>query len=311
MQSVSCNLCNSEEFKLLYQLPDLLLEREQLLYNLVRCTCCGLVYQNPRPTIEEMASHYPPEYESYTSNLFGGQISWLLKKAYKYGIDKRGRILSRQKKCGRLLDVGCATGTFLAGMQNRPEWQLYGVEISDHAAAIARNQHNLNVKTGTLEDVEFPTGFFDAVTLWDVLEHLHDPSKSLKEISRILKNDGILIIRVPNLNSWDAKLFRSSWAGLDAPRHLYVFHPATLSQLLSKANFDILRMGCDIGSYTTFVLSLRFWLFAKGVEKPLREAVSKILYHPIMRIVSAPFFYVYGLGLRGPLLTIVAGKRKI
>jgi 2-polyprenyl-3-methyl-5-hydroxy-6-metoxy-1,4-benzoquinol methylase len=311
MQTVSCNLCKSKEFEPLYQLPDLLLERDDLQTTLVRCVGCGLVYQNPRPTIEEMVVHYPSEYESYTSNPNYEKISWLLRKAYQYGIDKRGRILTRHKKSGRLLDVGCATGIFLAGIKANPGWELYGVEINEHAASIAREQHRLNVATGTLEDVEYPTDFFDAVTLWDVLEHLHDPSKSLIEISRILKKDGVLIIRVPNLSSWDAKLFGSSWAGLDAPRHLYVYDPHTLSRLLHKTNFDILRMGCDIGSYTTFILSLRFWLLAKGVRKPTRESISRILYHPFMRIISAPFFYAYGLGLRGPLLTVVAINREM
>ena len=234
----------------------------------------------------------------------------MLKKAYQYGIEKRGRILTRHKKGGRLLDIGCATGTFLAGMKSKPTWELHGVEISEHAAHLARQQHSLNIVTGTLEDARFPNEFFDAISLWDVLEHLPDPSESLQEIYRILKKDGVLVIRVPNLNSWDAKIFKSSWAGLDAPRHLYVFQPESLSQLLDKTKFDINRMGCDIGSYTTFLLSLRFWLLTKGVRTSIRESISKVLYHPFMRIASAPFFYAYGLGLRGPLLTVVANKRR-
>jgi SAM-dependent methyltransferase len=311
MQTVICNLCNSNEFELLYQLPDLLLERDDIQSTLVRCHNCGLVYQNPRPSLKEISFHYPPEYESYTSDITGNHISWLLQRAYRYGIAKRGRIVQRYKKSGRLLDIGCATGVFLLGMQSYPNWELYGVELNDHAVKIAREQNNLNISHGTLEDACFPSEFFDAVTLWDVLEHLHDPTASLVEIHRILKQDGILIFRVPNLRSWDAKIFGAAWAGLDAPRHLYVFHPDTVGKLLDKTNFEILRMGCDIGSYPTFLLSLRFWMQTKGVKKPVRKTVSRILYHPIMRILSAPFFFAYGLGLHGPLITIAATKMEV
>jgi 2-polyprenyl-3-methyl-5-hydroxy-6-metoxy-1,4-benzoquinol methylase len=304
-------LCNSNEFELLYQLPDLLLERDDIQSTLVRCHNCGLVYQNPRPSLVEINIHYPPEYELHTSDTNKDHVSWLLRKAYQYGIEKRCKILHRYKKFGRLLDVGCATGVFLARIQASQDWELFGVEISDYAVRIAREQNNLNISHGTLEDACFPSEFFDAVTLWDVLEHLHDPTRSLIEIHRILKKDGVLIFRVPNLDSWDAKLFGAAWAGLEAPRHLFVFHPQTLSQILTKTNFEITRMRCDIGSYTTFLLSLRFWMVTKGVRKPAREIISRFLYHPFMRLLSAPFFYAYGFGLRGPLLTVVATKRKV
>jgi 2-polyprenyl-3-methyl-5-hydroxy-6-metoxy-1,4-benzoquinol methylase len=310
MQTTICNLCNSNEYEPVHQLYDLLLERDTEIFAIVRCRNCGLVYQNPRPSLEEIAQYYPPEYESYTADLKDNQISWLLKKAYSYGIDKRGKIVRRYKKSGRLLDVGCATGVFLTGMQSSPDWELYGVEISEHAARIAREQNFLNVTQGTLHEAHYPSDFFDAVTLWDVLEHLHDPLASLREIHRILKKDGILVFRVPNLNSWDAMIFGPAWAGLDAPRHLYVFHPDTLSTLLHNTNFNILRMGCDIGSYPTFLLSLRFWLQMKGAKRSARELIFRILYHPFMRILSAPFFYAYGIGLRGPLITVAATKQE-
>ncbi|MBE0410916.1 MAG: class I SAM-dependent methyltransferase [Anaerolineales bacterium] len=311
MQTLMCNLCHSNDFELLYKLPDLLLQREQVISTFVRCKQCGLVLQNPRPNIEEMSFHYPPEYDSYTTALNNNQTPWLLQKAYRYGIEKRGRIVRNHKKSGRLLDIGCATGVFLAGMKVHPEWELIGVEINKQAAEIAREQNQLNVVHGTLEDAGFPSEFFDAVTMWDVLEHLHDPSSSLKEIHRILKPDGVLVFRVPNLNSWDAKLFGAAWAGLDAPRHLYVFDPQTLSSLLAKNNFEIHKMGCNIGSYPTFLLSLRFWLLAKGIPESIRMTVLKILHHPIMRVISSPLFFVYGLGLRGPLITVVATKREV
>ena len=309
MESVCCNLCSSTRTSLLYDLSDLLLERGEVRTKLVKCLDCGLVYQNPRPTLEEIAVHYPPEYESYLPEPDQNKTSWLLDKAVQYGIDKRCRFVTRHKNQGALLDVGCATGVFLRGMRRHPGWELHGVEISPHAAQIAQKKYGLNVFTGTLEQAAFPDNFFDAVTLWDVLEHLHDPRSSLEEIRRILKPDGILILRVPNGGSWDAKLFGPNWAGLDAPRHLFVYNQETLLEILKITGFQAEQLSCKIGSYPTFVLSLRFWLVSKGASKIFRDKLTKILYHPVTRLATAPLFFAGSLGLRGPLLIVTARKK--
>jgi ubiquinone/menaquinone biosynthesis C-methylase UbiE len=307
METVACNLCGNTTAAAYYHLTDLLLEREQITTQLVQCTQCGLIYQNPRPTLDEMGQHYPQEYESYAATS-ANKPSWLMRKAFAVGVDKRCRTITRYQTGGKLLDVGCAAGNFLHGMQRYPQWELYGLEINEYAAQTARDEYGLNVTTGTIESAAFPDNFFDAITLWDVLEHLHDPLASLNEIRRILKPGGMLVMRMPNGESWDARLFGPYWAGLDAPRHLYVFDRATLSALLKKADLPIKHFSCQIGSYPTFVLSVRFWLKARGVSAQQRQRISRVLYHPIARMVSVPFFWLYSLGLRGPLLIVTAQK---
>jgi SAM-dependent methyltransferase len=308
MENINCNFCGNTSPEDLFTLTDLLLERKDVQSQFVQCQSCGLVYQNPRPTQEEMGQYYPPEYESYTDSTSDRELPWLLKKAYAYGISKRRRVVTRRKKGGRILDVGCATGTFLLGMKELPGWEVAGVEISPHAANIAR-KHQLEVFTGTLEEAHLPSSSFDAVTLWDVLEHLHDPMEGLREIHRILKPGGILVLRVPNGSSWDAKWFGPTWAGWDAPRHLYVFTIDTLKKMMEAAGFQISQMSCEIGSYPTFVLSVRFWLYDRNVDMKTRQRIAKWLYHPIARIISVPLFYLLGLRLKGPLLTMTATKK--
>jgi ubiquinone/menaquinone biosynthesis C-methylase UbiE len=266
MESVSCNLCGSDERIPIYHLPDYLLERPDILTVLVKCNRCGLIYQNPRPTIDDIGVHYPPEYDSYNTVPNRVKNSWLMSKAIQYGINKRCRIVQENRKGGSILDIGCATGEFLNGMRRYPTWETYGVEISPFASSVARERFGLEVFTGILEEAAYPDEFFDAITLWDVFEHLHDPTNTLREIYRILKPEGVLIIRVPNVNSWDASIFGQYWAGLDAPRHLFVFTPTTLSELLTKCGFKIKRTECRIGSYPTFVLSLRFWMVGKRIR---------------------------------------------
>ena len=309
MEHTVCNLCGSTNAApVVNDLPDFLLHRNGVSTALVKCTECGLVYQNPRPTFVEMVAHYPSDYESYAPEPDVENSSWLLRQAIRYGVAKRCRYVTRYKRTGRLLDVGCATGIFLQGIRNSGNWEPYGVEINEHVVHIAQ-EHRLDVRLGTLEQAGFADEFFDVVTLWDVLEHLHDPAGSLREIYRILKPDGILVIRVPNASSWDSRLFGRYWAGLDSPRHLYVFTPLTLDALLAANHFQSIARSSQIGGYPTFLLSLRFWSGARDKPSKARDFLIKFLYHPFMRLLSAPLFYLGGIGLRGPLIVTTATKR--
>jgi SAM-dependent methyltransferase len=307
MEMVRCNLCDGIETAPLYKLPDYLLGRTDVWAQLVKCRFCGLVYQNPRPTSAEMAVHYPPEYESFATGP-ANKASWALRQAINYGNAKRIRIVTRYRRCGRLLDVGCAAGVFLNSMRAVGQWDVFGVEINAYAAELARERYQLNVRVGTLEQAAFPDDFFDVVTMWDVLEHLHEPLASLREIYRILKPDGLILVRVPNLDSRDASLFGRYWAGLDAPRHLFVFNQHTLSALLQATGFRIRTLNSGIGAYTTFLLSLRFWCAARTRPNGLCQSIIRFLYHPAMRLLSGPIFYLRSLGLQGPSLVVVAAK---
>ncbi len=309
METVRCNSCGSTEFSELYTLPDYLLERPDVFATLVKCRQCGLIYQNPRPSIAEMSQHYPENYEPYETKE-EQKTSWLFQKAIKYGIAKRVRFVTKYKKNGRVLDVGCATGVFLEGMRARGKWELYGVEPSDHAATIAFQKTNADIFVGTLEQAQFSGNFFDVVTMWDVLEHVHNPQETLDEIYRILKPDGLLVIRVPNVDSLQAKIFGRFWAGLDAPRHLYVFSPEDLSNMLRKSGFQIKNKSFGSASYLVFSLSLRFWMVEKGIQKSVRQGILWILNHPVSRLISAPFFYLTGFLDKGPLLVVTAHRTK-
>jgi SAM-dependent methyltransferase len=310
MEDVACNLCKSQDIKPVFELYDYLLNRPQVKTRLVECQGCGLIYQSPRPTLKEMDAHYPPEYESYNAIPMGHRSSNLNRIAIQYGINKRIRFVTRYKSGGQILDIGCATGTFLHGMQTKTEWKLKGVEISRHAAEIAQENYGLDVWVGTLEDARFNAETFDAITMWDVLEHLHDPSSTLREIQRILKPDGILVLRVPNIDSRDAQLFRSFWAGLDAPRHTYVFSLNTLGRMLSENGFEVIKANGGTGSYPTFVLSIRFWLTGRQIEKRTISQITRILNHPLTRLISAPLFFFNSLGVRSPQLIMTARKCK-
>jgi SAM-dependent methyltransferase len=308
METVTCNYCGSDNYTTIYRVPDLLLDNNSELFSMVRCDRCGLIYQNPRPTQEELAKYYPDEYEPYYQELSENRIT---KKVNRYGIEKRCRLvntLPNRSKGGRLLDVGCSTGIFLDFIRQSGSWEVKGIEVSEYAATVAREKYQLDVFTGTLDEARFPSAFFDVVTLWDVLEHLPDPMGTLAEISRITKSDGYLMIRIPHLDSLDAKLFGPSWAGLDLPRHYYVFSKQKINLFLSKNGYKIHKISGGIGNYPTFVLSIRFWLTNHAVGLGKRNKIISFLNHPLSKIATAPFFYLYGSFLLGSEIIVIAKK---
>ena len=306
MESTICNLCGSNQTDLYYEGRDRQLGGTKR-FRLVRCRQCGLIYLNPRPSRDEIGRHYPDDYEPFTRfshDRSGPAARW---SQTRY-LDKRCKAVMRWKSSGRLLDVGCATGEFLARMM-KYGWQVQGVELSPTAAEAARREYGLDVLTGDLAQAQFPDRCFDVVTLWDVLEHLYDPVAELAEINRILRDDGLLVIELPNTRSFDAALFGPYWIGLDMPRHLYVFPPAPLKAMLKQGDFQIVSRRCASGGYGAFVLSLDFWL----EEQPLKWLSSLVAFlskGPALRLLLSPYIYLaYALG-KGPEITLFCQKMK-
>jgi SAM-dependent methyltransferase len=133
-------------------------------------------------------------------------------------------------------------------------WETFGTELSEQAAGAAREEFGLNVRAITLEDWGFEDKFFDVVTLWHVLEHLPDPRETLREVNRILKDDGLLVVSTPNFDSFQAKVSKEKWFHLDMPRHYYHFSTRTLTQMLGSLDFRVWRQSLFSLEYDPFVL---------------------------------------------------------
>lgn len=145
-----------------------------------------------------------------------------------------------------MLDIGCGEGLFLS-IARSMGWQAEGVEPSVAASTRAREAHNLLVFTGTLEQAKFPSSHFDVIFMWDVIEHLKNPSEVMNEVNRILKPGGLLLVYTPNYSSLVYIVARflyklsvkSFLKNLHTAKHVYFFTPRTLTQLLNKHNFEI------------------------------------------------------------------------
>ena len=145
---------------------------------------------------------------------------------------------------GRLLDIGCGNGRYLSTMR-KLGWRTSGVEKSPKASRYAKEELHLDVNTGDLLDYKYHDKSFDAVTMWHSLEHLYEPFQTLKEIGRMLNNDGLLVVAVPNIDSLVAKVFKTYWYGLQLPIHLIAFTPDSITKMLNSAGFDVQKIYYD------------------------------------------------------------------
>lgn len=238
MEFVDCNLCGSNSTKPLMQING---------FKIVKCKNCSLVYVNPRLKPVSLHKVYNKNY--YRNPAFNGAKSSLC--GYMEYLQEKDFIVATFKKRleqienyfrnGRLLDVGCAYGFFLE-LAKKNGWQVQGLEISEAAYRYAKNSLKLPVLNKTLEDAKFKNESFDAVTLFDVIEHLPNPKATIKEARRILKPNGLIVITTPNIGSAAAKILGRNWEEVKRVReHIYFFSKPTLKRLLELNNFKVLR----------------------------------------------------------------------
>jgi SAM-dependent methyltransferase len=214
------------------------------LFDVVRCPACRLAWVSPRPTPQEIGRYYPDTY-SWKPDVAGGQsLVHRAEQWYRFHLLRfETRQLLAYTDLGHgdsVLDAGCSSGDRLLVMKEAGLAPA-GVEISP-AADFARERLNLDVRRGTLEEARFEAGRFRAVTLHNVLEHVHDPRRLLAEAQRILAPGGWLVIQVPNVRSLQARLFGKRWAAVDIPRDLYYYAPAILGRLLDAGGFKVVRV---------------------------------------------------------------------
>lgn len=230
----ACPVCNNTTFIPYLEVEDFTVSHE--LFTLLECTACSLVFTNPRPGISEIAAYYQSEeYISHTNSSAG-----IMNKAYKWArnraINGKLSILEAAASEPRtLLDYGCGTGEFLAAAKKK-SWICAGLEPDAGAREQAIKNHALNVQApGELKNI--PGGQFGAITLWHVLEHIHDLKATVMEFKRILSSKGVLIIAVPNRTAYDAVKYGKYWAAYDVPRHLYHFSKKPVLLLMEQCGF--------------------------------------------------------------------------
>ena len=219
------------------QVKDYTVSKE--IFGVWHCSNCTARFTHNVPVAAEIGKYYRAEaYVSHTDTK-KGLINRLYHTVRNYTLQTKRALVQKTTglQKGSLLDVGAGTGAFAAIMQNKG-WAVTGLEPDDTARTNAQKQHNLALQSPD-NLFTLPAGSFDAVTMWHVMEHVHELHRYMDAYSRVLKNTGTLIIAVPNYTSRDAETYKEFWAAYDVPRHLYHFSPQSMQQLAGMHGFTI------------------------------------------------------------------------
>ncbi len=216
------------------------------IWTILRCASCGCLWLSPRPHPTEVPKLYGEYYTHVgTRDNSSGQAQYprIWSRISDYLLI--GRSAERQAHAarlicpphtGRLLDVGCGNGSYLAQMRERG-WSVFGSEVDPRAAQVAREIFALDVAVGLFEATEFPANYFDVITLNHVIEHCADPQRTLRRCFDLLKPGGRLSLITPNTKSLGHRMFGSAWYHLDPPRHLVLFSPDLLIRVVERCGF--------------------------------------------------------------------------
>ena len=225
-----------------------------------RCVTCGLFNVDPLPTGDQIAASYSESYYGLGKTKFP---AWLERIRERSARNAALRVHAlRGCKPGEVMDVGCGSGSFLAALGGLGH-TIVGSEYEGPALERARRVPAITLHESDLYEQSFAPNSFDVITLWHVLEHLPQPAETLSWCARWLKPDGLLVIEVPNVRSWQARVFGRNWLHLDPPRHLYQFTPFALEEMLKRNGFG--------------VRSRETWSFQMGLFGAMQSAQNVVL----------------------------------
>jgi len=250
-----CPVCQKEDFKNFMVVKDNAVSKESFV--IVQCENCSFKFTNPRPDEASIGRYYASENYISHSNTNQG----LTNKAYRVvrSITLRQKVDLINKfvpQKGNMLDYGCGTGHFLEACQKNG-WQIAGFEPNE----IARQQ--AATLTGTIIEAiditKFAPESFEMITLWHVLEHIHQLNETVKNILSLLKPQGYILIAVPNADSLDAQKYKENWAAYDVPRHLYHFTQSTMKRFLKKHKLNLVQtLPMKFDAYYVSLLSEKY-----------------------------------------------------
>lgn len=233
----NCPVCGSGDISTVLLATDHTVSKEK--FPVVECSNCTLRFTQNVPGPECIAPYYKSEdYISHTNTSKG-----LINRLYQF---VRNRTMVSKRKLiqqstglskGTLLDVGSGVGTFVQVMK-QAGWQVTGLEPDADARKVAAQVYNTDL-TDIAQFYDLPVGSFDAITMWHVLEHVHELQRYMQQLKALLKENGKLFIAVPNYRSTDAAVYKEHWAAYDVPRHLYHFSPRSIELLMEKNGMKV------------------------------------------------------------------------
>ena len=254
----SCPLCDSIQIESFLNIKDHSVSGET--FGVSTCSNCGLLFTNPRPDLASIARYYESDDYISHSNSSKGLINRIYQFARHYAIKQKISLIEKiagsvSKKS--ILDIGCGTGEFLAACKEMGA-ECEGIEPNAGARNLAIKNHELKVSDLSLLDTKADQSV-DFITMWHVLEHVHELRKVIRHLYRLLQPGGHCFIALPNPSSLDAQHYGTVWAAYDVPRHLYHFKPAVVKKGFSEAGFEsITAFPMKLDAYYVSLLSEKY-----------------------------------------------------
>jgi len=312
----NCLLCNSEKNVLILRTRDKDPRdiKTKEIFDLVRCVNCGMVFVGNMPSKKDIAKYYGSGYYAQ-NNISNSIMNKIIMASRLSKIPKRN--------IGSILDYGCGNGDFLLKMKQNG-WNVNGVEFSQEGRKISSKKLGINI----MDENEFykTNKQFDVITLWHVLEHLYEPNKTLEQLSKLLKKNGVLILSVPNIKSVQFSLFGKNTFHLDIPRHAAHYSPNTISLLLKKNGFAAKGFNHYSIEYNPFgfvqgflnSIGCEFNFLYNILKRGYRRTVSiaRFLYSflatfillPFLILISIPWTYFESMLGQGASFVVYAKK---
>jgi SAM-dependent methyltransferase len=261
-----CPLCGEERRQVVHsQVSDVNLGHPGL-FDIVQCVACAARYIDPQPVGDTLGAYYAntdrrayPNHQvgadlhlppAGTGHLVAAELGYPTRdgaapdaaatraaRAWLDDPDRRWRV-PPWTGAGRLLDVGCGTGSYLAAMKALG-WDVTGVDLFDDVARAVSERHGVPVQAGRLPELDLPDGGFDVVTMWHMIEHAPDPCVLVARARELLADGGLLLMGVPVYDSDEEALLGGSWLGYDVPRHLFTFSRERLRTFLEGQGFTV------------------------------------------------------------------------
>lgn len=232
----NCPVCGSSEISPLLTVKDHSVSKEEFI--IWQCGHCSLRFTQDVPDETSIGAYYQSSNYISHSNTHKGLINQLYQQVRNYTLhQKASLIIDNTVKQGTILDLGAGIGAFLNTMKKKG-WEVNGIEPDEGARQQAKNLFHLPLST-TEVLYQLPENSFDAITLWHVLEHVHQLHLYVEQLKKLLKPKGKIFIAVPNYQSADSSVYKTYWAAYDVPRHLYHFTPKSIAVLMNRHGLKI------------------------------------------------------------------------
>ena len=236
----SCPICKSAEIKDIFLAKDYTVSGED--FSVVECKNCTLLFTQNVADQHEIGKYYASEKYISHSDTQVGLVNKLYYSIRKKTLQSKRNLVEREtgKESGNVLDIGCGTGAFLHTMKTSG-WMITGLEPDEKARAKAKSLYGIEPQPSANIFNLLPNSY-DAITMWHVLEHVHQLHEYVQQLKNLLTDKGKIFIAVPNYTSYDAQHYGHFWAAYDVPRHLYHFSPTSMKNLMAQYGLTIKKI---------------------------------------------------------------------